>query len=364
MEALLSIADVRINGERPRDIQVHDDRFYCHVIRNHSLGLGESYMDGWWDAEALDQFFYHIMRADLTLKQVKRTTLLFDYLKALLINRQSKGRSKRVAECHYDLGNPFYEAMLGPHMQYTCAYWKDSGDLASAQEAKLDLVCRKLQLKPGDKVLELGGGWGGFARFAAERYGCQVTVYNISEEQVTYARDYCRDLPVEVRQEDYHNAGGCFDKVVSIGLCEHVGAPNYEAFFRLQRDCLKEDGLMLLHTIGRDETGLTADPWITRYIFPGGQLPSMRQLTTAVEGQFVLEDFHNLGHDYDPTLMAWFRNFDRHWPEFRDQYGKQFYRMWKYYLLSCAGSFRARRIHLWQMVFSPRGVEGGYQPVR
>lgn len=201
VEALLSIADVRINGERPWDIQVHDDRFYSRVMRNHSLGLGESYMDCWWDAEALDQFFYHILRADLTLKQVKRATLLFDYLKAWMINRQNKGRSKRVAECHYDIGNPFYESMLGPHMQYTCAYWKESEDLAAAQEAKLDLVCRKLQLKPGDKVLELGGGWGGFARFAAERYGCQVTVYNISEEQVAYARHHCQGLPVEVRRK-------------------------------------------------------------------------------------------------------------------------------------------------------------------
>lgn len=364
MEALLSGADVRIDGERPWDIQVHDDRLYSRVLADHSLGLGEAYMDGWWDADALDQFFYRILREGLSLKQINRPALLFDSLKARWVNGQSKGKSKRVAECHYNLGNRFFERMLGPHMQYSCGYWKDAEDLTSAQEAKLDLVCRKLQLQPGDTVMEFGGGWGGFAKFAAERYGCQVTIYNISEAQVAFAREDCQGLPVEVLQEDYRNATGRFDKVVSIGMFEHVGALNYEVFFRLQRDCLKEDGLMLLHTIGRDETGLTGDPWFSRYIFPGGQLPSMCQITTAAEGHFTLEDFHNFGHDYDPTLMAWFRNFEHHWPEFREEHGENFHRMWEYYLLSCAGSFRARRIHLWQLVFSPRGVEGGYQPVR
>lgn len=364
MEALLSGADVRIDGERPWDINVHDDRFYSRVLSDHSLGLGEAYMDGWWDAEAPDQFFYRVLRESLELRQLKRPAVLLDSLKARLVNGQSKGRSKRVAECHYNLGNRFYERMLGPHMQYTCGYWKEADDLAAAQEAKLDLICRKLQLQPGDSVLDLGGGWGGFARFAAERYGCRVTIYNISEAQIAYTRELCQGLPVEVRQADYRNASGRFDKVLSVGMCEHVGALNMEAFFRVQRDCLKEDGLMLLQTIGRDRSDLSADPWITRYIFPGGQLPSMCQLTTAAEGHFVLEDLHNFGQDYDFTLMAWFRNFERHWPEFEEAYGERFYRMWRYYLLSCAGSFRARRIHLWQMVFSPHGVEGGYTPVR
>jgi len=364
MGALLSDADVRIGGDRPWDIQVHDDRFYARVWTDASLGLGESYMDGWWDVEALDRFFYQVLLQNLDLRQFKRSAVLLDCLKARLVNGQSKSRSKRVAECHYNLGNRFYERMLDARMQYTCGYWKEASDLTSAQEAKLDLVCRKLQLRPGNRVLELGGGWGGFARFAAEQYGCEVVVYNISEAQVAYAREACQGLPVEVRLEDYRNATGRYDKVVSIGMCEHVGALNYEAFFRVQRDCLKEDGLMLLHTIGRDRTDLTADPWFTRYIFPGGQLPSLCQLTTAAEGHFVLEDLHNFGQDYDSTLMAWFRNFECHWPEFRQEYGERFYRMWKYYLLSCAGSFRARRIHLWQLVFSPRGVQGGYLPVR
>ncbi|MFP4674029.1 MAG: cyclopropane fatty acyl phospholipid synthase [Opitutales bacterium] len=364
IEALLDEAGIRIGGSKPWDVQVHDNRFYQRVLAEHSLGLGESYMDGWWDAEALDAFFYRVTRARLGGRSSKRLRFAGDWLQARFMNLQSRKRSRRVAERHYDLGNPFYERMLDPWMQYTCGYWKDAGDLAAAQEAKLDLVCRKLKLQPGDTVLELGGGWGGFSRFAAERYGCQVTMYNISSEQVAYAREWCKDLPVEVRHADYREAEGRYDKVVSIGMCEHVGSRNYRNLFHLKHRCLKEDGLMFLHTIGANRTKRTSDPWMTRYIFPGGQLPSIRQITETSESCFLLEDFHNIGADYDPTLMSWHRNFERHWPEFKDAYGERFRRMWRYYLLSCAGAFRARNIQLWQFVFSPKGVEGGYKPER
>jgi len=364
LNKLLVEADIRINGSRPWDIQVLDGGFYPRVMAEGSLGLGESYMDGWWEVESLDEFFMRILRAGLEDKHRNRIRLLRDWLKAHLLNLQSRHRSKRVAERHYDLGNPFYEHMLDPWMQYTCAYWKEAEDLASAQVAKMDLVCRKLHLEPGDRVLELGGGWGGFACYAAKHYGCEVTMYNISGEQVSYARKICRDLPVEIHHADYREARGTFNKVVSIGICEHVGSGNYRNFMKIQKRCLREDGLMLLHTIGCNRTKRTSDPWINRYIFPGGQLPSMRQLMNAAEGLFVLEDVHNFGAYYDLTLMAWFQNFDRHWPRFRERYGDRFYRMWKYYLLSCAGSFRARNIQLWQLVFSPHGVLGGYESVR
>ena len=364
LEALLAEADVIIGGDRPWDIRVHDARFYRRVLADPSLGLGEAYMDGWWDAEALDVFFHRVLRAGLDKRASARLRLVRDWALARLLNQQNLRRSKRVAARHYDLGNRFYERMLDPGMQYTCAYWKNAETLAEAQEAKLDLICRKLHLDPDHTVLELGGGWGGFARYAAKHYGCRVTVYNISGEQVRYAREWCRGLPVEIRHADYRKAEGSYDRVVSIGMCEHVGSRNYAGLFRLKRRCLKDGGLMLLHTIGQNRTKRTSDPWFTRYIFPGGQLPSLRQLTTAAEGAFALEDLHNIGADYDPTLMAWHANFERHWPEFREELGERFRRMWRYYLLSCAGSFRARSIHLWQMVFAPRGVEGGYTPVR
>ena len=368
MGALLSDADVRIGGDRPWDIQVHDDRFYARVWTDASLGLGESYMDGWWDVEALDRFFYQVLLQNLDLRQFKRSAVLLDCLKARLVNGQSKSRSKRVAECHYNLGNRFYERMLDARMQYTCGYWKEASDLTSAQEAKLDLVCRKLQLRPGNRVLELGGGWGGFARFAAEQYGCEVVVYNISEAQVAYAREACQGLPVEVRLEDYRNATGRYDKVVSIGMCEHVGALNYEAFFRVQRDCLKEDGLMLLHTIGRDRTDLTADPWFTRYIFPGGQLPSLLPVDhCGREGHFVLEDLLNFSaQDYDSTLMAWFPELRVPLaPEFRQEYGERFYRMWKILPPECAGLLpRPAASTSGNWYFSPRGgFRAVYLPV-
>lgn len=364
LRALLERADVRIGGDRPWDPRVHDARFFQRVLAEPSLGLGESYVEGWWDVDSLDAFFHRVLRANLGVRETGRARLFKEWLKARLANQQSRRRSRRVAQNHYDLGNEFYRCMLDPWMQYTCAYWKEAEDLAGAQEAKLDLVCRKLQLREGESVLELGGGWGGFARFAAERYGCRVTVYNISSEQVAHAREFCAGLPVEVREADYREARGVFDKVVSVGMCEHVGSSNYRDFLRLKRRCLKDDGLLLLHTIGCNRTKRTSDPWTSRYIFPGGQLPSLRQLTQAAEGAFVAEDLHNLGADYDPTLMAWCANFEEHWPRFREQYGDRFYRMWRYYLLSCAGGFRARTIHLWQFVFSPFGVSGGYTPVR
>ena len=360
---LLRAADVQIDGGRPWDVQVKDRRFFDRVLGRCSLGLGESYMDGWWDVERLDEFFNRTLRVRLH-KRIRDPRLAGSWLRARLYNLQSPVRSRRVAEIHYDLGNRFYERMLDPWMQYTCAYWRCAGDLAAAQEAKLELICQKLHLQPGDSVLELGGGWGGFARFAAERHGCKVTVYNISRHQVEFARAFCRDLPVEIHHADYREAVGTYDKVVSIGLCEHVGVRNYRGFFDLQRRLLRKDGLMLLHTIGCNVTKRTSDPWFTKYIFPGGQLPSLPQLMTAIEGRFVVEDLHNLGADYDRTMMAWYDNFTTHWPEFQEQYGDRFQRMWTYYLLSCAGSFRARNIQLWQLVCSPDGVPGGYLPVR
>ena len=360
---LLEEADVHVDGDRPWDMQVHDQRLFDRILAEGNLGLGEAYMEGWWDVDQLDQFFHRVLQARLN-GRIRDPKLIGAWLKARLCNLQSPRRSRRVAEMHYDLGNTFYQHMLDPWMQYTCAYWKEADTLAQAQEAKLDLVCRKLNLNSGDHVLELGGGWGGFARFAAERYGCRVTSYNISREQVAYARESCRDLPVDIRHEDYRRAEGRYDKVASIGMMEHVGASNYGTFMDICRRCLKPGGLMMLHTIGCNRTKRVSDPWFTKYIFPGGQLPSPQQSMRAAEKRFVVEDLHNIGADYDPTLMAWFYNFHRNWPHFEKELGETFYRMWRYYLLSCAGSFRARNIQLWQIVLSPDGINGGYAPVR
>jgi cyclopropane-fatty-acyl-phospholipid synthase len=363
IQRLLDKAQIQINGTQPGDIQVHNDKLYGRVLAEGSLGLGESYMDGWWDSIQLDEFFAKVHTVQLD-KDIVDKSLIVNAVKARVFNMQNKRLSKRVANEHYNLDNDFYEKMLDPHMQYTCAYWKGVHTLAEAQEQKLELICRKLQLRKGDRILELGCGWGGFAQYAASKYGCSVVAHNISSEQVAYARRWCADLPVEVIQGDYREATGEFDKVAAIGLTEHVGYKNYRTLMETAHRSLKPHGLFLLHTIGNNASVTTSDPWFDKYIFPGGMLPSVAQLSTAMDGLLVMEDWHNFGPDYATTLVAWQNNVDLHWGEFKSKFDERFRRMWRYYLLSLAGAFRARKIHLWQMVMSKQGVLGGYESVR
>ena len=363
IQQLLDKAQIQINGTQPGDIQVHNDGLYGRVLAEGSLGLGESYMDGWWDSMQLDEFFAKVHTVQLD-KDIVDTRLIVNAVKARVFNMQNKRLSKRVANEHYNLDNDFYEKMLDPHMQYTCAYWKGAHTLAEAQEQKLELICRKLQLRKGDRILELGCGWGGFAQYAASKYGCSVVAHNISSEQVAFARRWCADLPVEVIQGDYREATGEFDKVAAIGLTEHVGYKNYRTLMETAHRRLKPHGLFLLHTIGNNASVTTSDPWFDKYIFPGGMLPSVAQLSAAMDGLLVMEDWHNFGPDYDKTLVAWQNNVDKHWGEFKAKFDERFHRMWRYYLLSLAGSFRARKIHLWQIVMSKQGVLGGYESVR
>ena len=370
LQELLRGADVEIGGERPWDIHVHEDRFYQRVIAEGSLGAGEAYMDGWWDVERLDELFFRLIRAGLDRK-VKTPRFVGQILLGRLGNLQNRRRSRRVAEQHYDLSTRLYEAMLGPTMQYTCAYYGSDGAEASlddAQRAKLDLIARKLYLEPGMRVLELGGGFGELARFLAAERGCEVVSYNISTQQVAYARKLCQDLPVDIRHQDYRDTAGesgQYDRVVSVGLMEHVGPKNYRGFFELARSRLKSGGLALVHTIGGNVSRSRADRWIDKYIFSGGVIPSEAQLARAKEGLFVLEDWHNFGPDYDRTLMSWDANFVDAWPRLKgpEQLDERFFRMWRYYLLSCAGAFRARGLNLWQLVFS-QGDVARYVPVR
>jgi cyclopropane-fatty-acyl-phospholipid synthase len=364
IEELLSKAGVTIGGNRPQDIEVHDDRFYNRVIRYGTLGLGESYMDGWWDANALDVFMHKLLTSNLDKAVRINLASILTVAKAYLFNQQSGARAFKVGEAHYDLGNDLYEAMLDKRMVYTCGYWKDADALDEAQEAKLELVCKKIGLKKGDRVLDIGCGWGSFAKYAAEKHGASVVGITISKEQAVLARELCKGLPIEIRVQDYRDVDEKFDHIISLGMFEHVGVKNYRTYFDVARRCLKEQGLFLLHTIGYARSQLNSDPWIEKYIFPGGMLPSITQIGKAIEGLFLVEDVHNFGADYDPTLLAWFKNFDAAWPKLRGTYGDRFYRMWKYYLLSCAGVARAREMQLWQIVLSPHGVPGGYASVR
>ena len=364
IQNIFDLADVRINGNRPWDIQVRNLSFYERVLAGGSLALGETYMDGWWDCEALDQFFYKIMDARLDKKVKKSKQVVWAILKAKIMNAQSRSKAYEIGKRHYDIGNDIFSIMLDKGMNYSCGYWKKAGTLDKAQEAKLDLICRKTGLKPGMKILDIGCGWGGFAKYAAEKYDVRVLGITVSREQVEFARKFCKGLPVEIELQDYRKLKEEFDRIISIGMFEHVGSRNYRAYMKVVRRCLTSDGLFLLHTIAGNSSVNSTDPWINKYIFPNSMLPSAKQITSAAEGVFVLEDWHSFGQYYDKTLMAWYSNFTKNWDKIKDTYDQRFYRMWTYYLLSCAGSFRSRRNQLWQIVFSKKGIQGGYQIIR
>ncbi|HEX6834693.1 MAG TPA: cyclopropane fatty acyl phospholipid synthase [Rudaea sp.] len=363
IEALLDEAGVTIDGPAPTDIRVHDEHLYTRILAHGSLGFGEAYMDGWWDAEDLDGFLHRLLVAQLDRK-VGGIDDFALFLRAKLSNMQRGRRAYVVGKQHYDLGNDLFEAMLGQRLVYSCGYWKDAATLDEAQEAKLDLVCRKLHLEPGMRVLDIGCGWGEALKFAAERYGVSGVGVTISEEQARFARELCAGLPIEIRVQDYRELDETFDRAWSIGMFEHVGAKNYRTYFEVKRRVVADDGLALLHTIGSNLSTSHTDPWIAKYIFPNSMLPSIAQIGAAYEDLFVLEDWHNFGTDYDRTLMAWRGNFERAWPRLRERYDERFYRMWRFYLSASAAVFRSRRDQLWQIVFSPRGVPGGYAAVR
>ncbi|HTH45690.1 MAG TPA: cyclopropane fatty acyl phospholipid synthase [Oxalicibacterium sp.] len=360
---LLGKAAIQINGSQPWDMQIKSPGVPERAFSQGNLGLGEAYMDGAWDAEQLDEFFARVLATHID-QQVKPLRLLGHVLSAKLLNRQNVKRAREVGEVHYDLGNDFYAAMLDKRMTYTCGYWANASTLDEAQEAKLDLICRKLQLKPGMRVLDIGCGWGSFMAYATEKYGVECVGVSISKEQVALAKQRYPDLPLEFRLQDYRDLNERFDAIVSVGMFEHVGRKNYRTYMQVAHRCLHDGGLFLLHTIGKNLRRSVPDPWIDKYIFPNGDLPSIGQIGDAVDKLFVVEDLHNFGADYDKTLMAWFRNFDAAWPRFKDELGERFYRMWRYYLLSCAGAFRARDIQLWQWVLSKEGVPGGYRRER
>ena len=364
VQNLLDLAGVRIDGGRPFDIQIHNPAFYSRVIAGGSLALGESYMDGWWDCRRLDRFFRRVTGARLDKSVRKSGGIFWPLLKSKLTDAQGRARAFEIGERHYDIGNDLFEAMLDKRMNYSCAYWKEADTLDAAQEAKLELTCRKLLLSPGLRVLDIGCGWGGFAAYAARKYDVEVTGVTVSREQVEKARQCCQGLPVCIELQDYRQIRGIFDRVVSIGMFEHVGVSKYRTYMQVVHRCLKNDGLFLLHTIGGNSSVKTVDPWIAKYIFPNSILPSARQITTAAEGLFILEDWHSFGTHYDRTLMAWHGNFTRNWDRLRERYGQRFYRMWTYYLLCSAGAFRSRRNQLWQIVFSKNGRPEGYPRIR
>jgi cyclopropane-fatty-acyl-phospholipid synthase len=371
IEELLAMAGIKINGGNPWDMQLNDGRIFDVIFKNPILGLGESYIAGWWDCICLDQFFDRLLSSPLQemIQKDKRFlySILFARLRASfsrMVNLQSKSRAFQVGEQHYDISNTLYQHMLDKRMNYSCGYWKESENLDAAQEAKLELICQKLELKPGMRVLDIGCGWGGFSKYAAEKYGVSVVGVTVSIQQQQYAQEICRGLPVEIRLQDYRDLTEKFDRVCSVGMFEHVGPKNYATYMQVAHACLEDNGLFLLHTIGGNVSMASPNSWIHKYIFPNGILPSIPQIGQSIEKLFVMEDWHNFGADYDKTLMAWHKNFGHYWVQFKQQHGAHFQRIWNYYLLSCAGAFRARDVQLWQVVLSKKGIKGGYCSIR
>ena len=361
VESLLERADVRTDGSRPWDIQVHNERFFRRVLAGADLGLGESYMDGDWSCGQLDELASRLFHADVD-RVAPRPIDVFNAAVARVMTRQTRTRVHRHVAPHYNLGNDLFEAMLDTrHMAYTCAYWRTGAQtLEEAQEAKLDLVCRKLTLEPGMRVLDIGCGWGGLARFAAERYGVAVTGVTLSREQAALGTARAAGLPVDLRVQDYRDVTGLFDRVVSIGCLEHIGHRNHRRYFEAIRARLAPGGYAVVHAIGVCKTEYRAGRFLDKYVFPLVNLPSIAQIGRAIDGRFILDDAHNIGLDYDRTLMEWNTRFQRAWPALRPRYEPlldgRFKRMFECYLLTSAGFVRSRRAQVWQMVLTPPGT--------
>lgn len=362
INGLLEDVGVKINGPSSWDPQIRDKQTWTRLFAEGSLGFGEAYMDGMWDCADLAEFFNRVVGARLQSRIPVTMNLIWQIVQARFLNMQTKARAQRVARMHYN-ETEAYRASLDNRMTGSCGYWSDGVEnLDQAQEAKLDLICRKVELKHGERVWDIGCGWGAFMGFAAEKYGASCVGVTVSPDQAAYGSERYKDLDVEFQVKDYRDFDGKADKLVSMGMFEHVGHKNFEAYFTKARSVIRDKGLFCLHTIGSSETQPTIDPWLDKYIFPGGVIPSLTQIGKALEGLWDVVDLHNIGPHYDRTLMAWNDNFQKKWTEPNTVEDRRFKRMWEYYLLCCAGGFRARAIHVWQFVLSPagEGVPDGY----
>ena len=356
---LLAKADIKLNGSRPWDITINDEKAFDRLLKDGTLGAGESYMDGQWDCQAIDEMIARVIKAKIDTQLTAKDIISLALKKAgQKFNFQSIERTKKDVPFHYDIGNDLFEKMLDKYMTYTCGYWKNADNLDEAQQKKMELICRKLGLKPGMRILDIGCGWGSFMKYATEHYQVNCDGITLSKEQVNLGKQRCRGLPIRFFLQDYreYQSNSPYDRIVSVGMFEHCGPNNYKKFFQCANALLADNGIFLLHTIGGQHSDKPGDPWIQKYIFPNGTIPSLAQIDTALADYFVIEDLHNIGPHYDKTLLAWYKNFNDAWPALSEKYGNKFYRMWRYYLLQCAGAFRARHINVWQLALTKIGT--------
>jgi len=352
LERQFAECGIDIDGPNAWDIQVNHEDFYARVFADGALGFGESYMDGWWDVRDLVGCIYRLLAGRLDERSRSWRDAL-TWLSAALINRQRGSRAFEVAQRHYDLGNDLYEAMLDRRLIYSCGFWESAHTLDEAQEAKLALTLDKLGLKPSQRLLDVGCGWGGALRFAAERYGVTGVGVTIAKEQAAYARRICAHLPVAIRLQDYRNMREKFDHAFSIGMFEHVGVHNYRKYMQVIRRCLHPGGRFLLHTIGGFKSTNHINPWIQKYIFPNSMIPSRAQIERAIEGIFTVRGWQSIGAHYERTLLAWRANFERSWSRIASHYDERFRRMWDFYLSGSAAAFRAQKLDVWQVLLEP-----------
>jgi cyclopropane-fatty-acyl-phospholipid synthase len=342
---------ISLNGDQPWDIQVHDWSAMLRAFLRGSLGLGEAYMDGVWDCERIDELFYRIAGGSLPVF----VGLAIQTGTVFRMGKQSY--AYRVGQSHYDLGNDLYQKMLDKRMTYTCAYWDNGAKtLDEAQEHKLALTAAKLHLEPGMSVLDIGSGWGSFIGYLAEKFGVRATGLTVSKEQAAYANERYKDLPVTTLIEDYraHSPREKYDRIVSLGMFEHVGGPAHRIFFETSRRLMKDSGLLMLHTIGIPGKRERPEPWMAKYIFPNSEIPDPVDIACASRGLLRLENAQNLGGpNYSKTLMCWLSNFDAGWDSLdHSHYDERFRRMWRLYLAASAGNMRAGNMDVWQFVYS------------
>lgn len=350
LERLLTRAGIAVGGSQTYDINVVDHRFFRTVLTEGSLGLGEAYLRGWWTCNDLEELAYRLIQSGLYKASLLLPLPVAADLLHSIFNQQSRQKSLRVAVHHYSLGNDVFLDFLGRYHNYSCGYFVNTDDLDVAQRLKLEKVCRLLDLRPGERVLDVGGGWGEFAKYAATHHGCHVTSINIADEQIKYAKNYCNDASVEIRKCDYRDLTGQYDKILVMAMLTHVGYKNYRLFMEIMHRCLTPGGTMLIESVGGRKSMKNCEPWIDRYIFPGGVVPSLKQIDGAIAGLFSRKDLDEFGASYVHTLRAWNRNFQESWPAHQHRYDERFRLMFEYFFQTVAGAFRAGYLLHWHIL--------------
>jgi len=344
-------------------LKIDDASVRRGIARGGIVALGEAYERSEWDCDDLESFMYRVFTsAPPRLSRAAWARLILAALDQRLFNRQRGRGAFDIGMKHYDLGNALFSSMLDESMSYTSGYWARAQTLAEAQEAKLDLICKKLNLQRGQRVLDIGCGWGNFAQFAATRYGARVTGVTVSKEQAALAREHCQGLPVDIRMQDYRAVEGTFDHVVSIEMIEAVGRKNIPAFYKTVDRVLADGGRSVIQAISGDTLSRTSDRgldqyilWLLRYIFPDGYLPKARELIPSRGTNLQVDGWQRLTDDYPQTLRAWARRFNDNWDRLKDSYDEAFRRRWNFYLFGCAAAFRAGLVNVSQVVYRKHG---------